>query len=235
MLLQTLNAIGKLLDRLSVSRLLLAFTLAILSITTIAVFENRDRIYEKVFSPGRLTNQGLEELSPESKARIDDLLTKYPDIALLSVLKFDFIAGTRVPIYRGYNDPDIARVMGARIARSKPDYDPGTVQLFTADPETNREVVSVLNGEFTCASPRENSGILLAWPEMRGKIVTSCRIPIPPATSYGAPRGYIAIHFTKPVDSARADGMTKDLLSLAMFIYLNDVRGITHFTEIPRN
>lgn len=225
-------AVGHVLDKVNFQRVVLLFVLVLMGVTTLSFYENRERIYHKVFKPGVLSTEGLHTVSLETKEQIDKLLSVHQEIDVLTVLKFDFSQGKRVPIYRGFNNPEIARRVGERLEASNPKgpiY--GTVPIFTDDRDSNMEIVAILNGEFLCTVSGKG-GIYTAFPELAGRIKMSCRIPIPPAINYGAPRGYIAVHFKESQSPEQLALITKELLSLAMFIYMNDVKGLTTFKVI---
>jgi hypothetical protein len=75
----------------------------------------------------------------------------------------------------------------------------------------------MIEGEYRC-DPFDGGGLARVWPDLIPRFTMSCRVSIPPSFDGGL-RGYIVVHFNKPLSTYELDAIRIDLLLLAKTIY----------------
>lgn len=159
-----------------------------------------------------LANQ-LMSLTPDSKQLIDNFMKKYKTSAqYAAVLRFEFSKNTRVPVYRKFNSTDIERLIVDRLNGAD-----GALPIFIkGDHHNNDQMIHIMQSEFRC-DPYNEGGISRMWPDLAPRFATSCRAPIPPSFNSGT-KGYIVVHFSRPLSQYEFDSIRIDMLILAKSI-----------------
>lgn len=155
----------------------------------------------------------LKSLSPESKTAAENFMKKYKSSAVyMTVLRFEFTRNTRVPIHRIFNSPPIEKIITERLNGGD-----GALPIFVkGDNSNNEQMISIMQSEYRC-DPFDGGGLARVWPDLVPRFTVSCRVPIPPAFNSGT-RGYIVVHFNKPMTTYEMDAIRLDLLMLAKII-----------------
>lgn len=202
-----------LLVSLTFARVML-FTLFIaVFITTYTLWENRQTLYNRA-SVVKITGDfELGIPGKDAKQLIDTFVATHPDILVAAVIDADPIRNRRIPRYRSYGNKQVEEIFAEALTYGMTGIQP----LYNSDELNNKQILSVMSGEFSCSPALQNSGVLQAMPSMSKYIVASCRIPIPPA--YNEATGWIGIHLKKWPPSGGLDSLKFDSLNMAIAYY----------------
>lgn len=175
------------------------FLLALVSLCAILLFagyENRVRIVEEVGGQAKVTAKF--KVSADLQDRIKTYVNSSSLITTMTVLSADLKINERDIVYR-YSDSAVLNELWEKKFRET-----GTARpIFTKDTQNNSQMVSVVNGEFSCTPYAEtvNAGIV---PEAAKLTPVICRVSLPPY--YGEFSGYITLSLVKvPTDAERGE------------------------------
>ena len=173
----------KIITWLNLRKVLLLALMAFAALALYTTYEQRARL----FGPAPLTRPPAFALSPDLQDNIKLLVSKNPIIASILVLSADLGLNQRVIIFRFSDDPVLNEIYDKRR------FEHGdTKPIFNQDAVNNSEMVSVINGEFTC-NPTSPTNVIMPGVERRVPVV--CRISLPPY--YGQFSGYLSVVLTR--------------------------------------
>ena len=198
------------------NKLLVAAVSGLLLIVGMTVFENRQRIYERAWSPISKGDYPLQQPSDEGKKLFSEFTKRYPNIALITVVDADPVANTRKPIYRHFNN----RVVEKYIKEEEEQGRTGAGLLYGVDPDANRQTLAIFNAQVTCEDSSKGF-FAKAFPGVKDMVGTSCRVPIPPV--YGLTTGWLSIHFIGKQDDNPE--LVMDMLNLSVNYYRAEISG----------
>lgn len=196
-----------LLDKLNLKRVILFGLL-----TTMALMAYYAYYYAPEIGDRYLTNIRAKELTvvkPGAQKSINSFMSKHHSTAIyLTVMKFNFLANMRAPIYHEFNNDDVKQDVFKRLNGGD-----GAIPLFIKDDiENNDQVISIIQGETIC-NTFSAGGLGRVWPDMVKIFAMSCRVPVPPAA--GGVRGYVAVHMNKILSGYELESFKLDLRLLA--------------------
>jgi hypothetical protein len=184
-------------------------------IGAIAAWENRQSLFTST-----VDNIGFKDatpplvMSPKSKAALEALVAgKDKYVISGAAVGINIPTNTRTIVYRYFNDKVIERAV--RTADTK---EGDTLPLFSSNEGQNKQILSLIQGEFSCGK-LITGGVnsRYAGAETFGKIVATCRVPIPPA--YGHLIGYIVFHLSRDPSEAEMEELRVEAYTLSMNIY----------------
>jgi hypothetical protein len=177
------------------SRLALYVVTATFAISAYTVWENRQNLFNRA---GTSLNNTVDDFALDAPSKVGvgivaDFMARHPEVAMISVVDANPIANQRIVVYRAFNDRRVQANVEQRLAHNS---SVGDGPLFTADHDNNKQVLSILNGEFTCSEVRPDSQLATSYPELLPMTPYSCRIPLPP--SFGKATGWFSLLMAKP-------------------------------------
>jgi hypothetical protein len=184
-------------------------------ITMVTLYENRQQVFEHR-TPGVTEDFELKQPSKDGVAIFENFLKAHPYVAYISLIDANPITNRRTVVARFYNDEQIKVMIESELADNPT---AGDGSLFMNDPILNKQVLSILAGEFHC-DPAKVGVIAKAFPEVAKRLKYSCRLPLPPA--FGKATGWITLHLDKwPLDNL--DSFKVDALTLSLLYYETDI------------
>lgn len=185
-------------------------------IVTLAVYENRQKVYDQ-FAMGKYSGDFVLQMPSEKGRKIlADFTNKYQSIAMVSLIDADPVDNTRRLIYRSYKNQVLQKIMEDN-DRDNPGNSGGP--LFTSNAENNKQILAIMNGEFFCA-PGTNSILSTNFQGADKIVVYQCRVPLPPA--FNKATGWFTIHLTAWPDS-KIDEIKFDALSMSLAYYNTEI------------
>lgn len=101
--------------------------------------------------------------------------------------------------------------------------------LFTKNDDNNRQMVKLINGEFTCA-PYGTTILATVAPTVNRSVITICRASLPPY--YGHFSGYVSVFLNSDPDIDKQVRLKQMIEILATEIYFRDVIPTTRKAKI---
>jgi len=210
-----LASLDQLIQHISFKRVFAFLLLMIIAMASLAVYENRQRMYSSVISRTE-GDYVLEKPTDAGKKIMQDLLVKYPNIAMITLIDADPVGNRRIAVDRVFNSKELEAIM-LNTLRTNPTA--GDSVLFSSNEQSNKEVLAVMTGEFLCTA---NKGTILTN-NFQGSdqvVAATCRVPLPPA--FNKATGWFAIHLKEwPYD--RADELKVDALSMSLNYYNTEI------------
>jgi hypothetical protein len=210
-----LAALDNLLQHVTFPRVLAIGLLFIISMVFIAAYENRQKVYATVISR-TVGDYVLAQPSAKGKQLMQNLVDKYPNIAMISVIDADPISNRRTATYRLFNDSVLESIVKNVLA-----FHPsaGDSILFGADEKSNKEVLAVMAGEFLC-TPNKSTVLTNSFPGSEKIVVYSCRVPLPPA--FNKATGWFTLQL-KSWPESRIEELKVDALSMSLTYYNTEI------------
>ena len=204
-------------SRLTWKRLIISIIAGAFAISMFTLYENRQTLFDQAKTGLNSTVDDLELKAPGKvgQALIQEFMKKHPEVLMLSLLDANPLSNQRIVVYRAFNS---AQLEAEVLSQTLKVPTAGDGPLFTNDPENNKQVLAILNGEFYCSPP---TGILLtAFPEQGKLVKQQCRVPLPP--SFGKATGWMTLHM-RDWPMASYDLMKNDSLVLSLEYYRREV------------
>lgn len=214
---KVLEKLDSLLQHVTGKRVFLVLVLFLGLLMMYTAFENRQVLYKESGLGNFEGDYELQKPSIESEKIIKDFMSKYPNIAMISLIDADPINNRRKPVARYFNSPEIESIF-AEVLRKNPDAGDGP--LVTASPESNSQVYAIMNGEFQCA-PNQNTILTNQFPGSDKLVAYSCRIPLPPA--FNKATGWFTIQL-KSWPDAKIEEMKVDALNMSLQYYNHEIK-----------
>lgn len=208
-----LSLISKLIHSISL-RKVIVWTLAMLVLVIgFTAYEHRLDLYEFTIRQPKPGNEvGVTFIiSEKTKQKIKDIVLSNTKIEGISILSADLRLNERVDLFH-YSDPK--KQGNPEIFESK------RLPLFTKNAENNKQMVKLLNGEFSC-SPYAASILSKSFPNLNKSAVTLCSVSLPPY--FGDFSGFVMAILNDDPDIESQLRLKQQLETLAAEIYLHDV------------
>lgn len=211
-----LKVIDNLLQHATFIRVMLVSVLLVVSVAALTLYENRQKVYDD-FSMSKMNGDFiLKEPTPRGYQILSDLASKYPEIALISLIDADPVANTRRVVARVFIDKHMELVIKAKTT-TNPTVGDGP--LFGSDALSNKQVLAIMNGEFSC-DPVAGGILATVFAEAAADVKMSCRVPLPPA--FNKATGWFTIH-TKELPKEKLERLKFDALSTSLMYYNSDI------------
>ncbi len=221
MFIKLIPLFGKLVQTITLNKLIIwALTAAVL-IVGYTFIEKRAYISQiffkdnnaQLFSPSSFT------LSELTKSNIRTLVSSENEINGVIVLSANIRNNLRVPIFWHSDSENIQRNLD-ELYKGKN----SRIPLFSSDQKNNEEIVSVINGEFTCTAFDDAVNAAI-FPKFKESFPFICRTSLPPY--YGQFSGYIAFALRDLPDSTALDRIKSESITIATEIYFRDILSTT--------
>lgn len=185
---------------------------------TWATYENRAVIYgfasQKRIDP---TSPHIRELSKKTTDEIDVVAERSELIVGIQVVLADFQKNQRIVIYT-YIDADHPELKKIYTKYNNTIID--NIPLFSDNVESNKHLVELINGEFSCRPFTESTNATLV-PDARQYIKVVCSNGIP--ASYGRFTGLIAVYLNRQPTPEEYDQVRSVSKTLATSIFDRDL------------
>jgi len=193
--------------------------------TAAVIWENRQSVYNKVMDVDAKGDIRALALSEKSRARLDALVTRKSSYVIAgTAMGINIALNTRSVIYRVFNDKELELRIRTVDAREGID-----LPLFSSNEIQNKQVLSLLRGEFSCSRSPSIPGDSRYGSVISDKVTTTCRVPIPPA--YGHLMGYIVFFLSREPTDNEIDELRSDAYTISMAIY-NEMQGTSSIRRI---
>lgn len=200
-------------DTLTFRRVALLALLATLTITMLAVFENRSAIFAAIYKNTEPATMVKWDLSNDSRNQLIGL-TKSDLVGSVSLVDVDLKKNRRITKFIHVTDPVVSEAIGKTLASQLPQA------LFDYDAKNTAQMVAMLNNEFKCVPTVDTLNARL-FPTLVPKYPTTCRIAVPPF--FGEFAGYITVLLTREPTAMEYDGLKIEMNRIAIETYLRDI------------
>lgn len=208
---------AKVLRVISLKNVMLWTVTALLAVTAYTVYEQRAVITNYILNGPEtsLPQASSFVVSDTSRNRIK-MLTDDNELAIaVVVLNTDIRNNRRIPIYWYSDDAQVAKSLDSLFGGRY-----GGIPLFTSDEKNNENIVSVINGEFQCAS-FEDGGNGALFPGLASRFPFVCRTSLPPY--YGQFSGYVTVALNRTPTQPELDAVKAETLNISTEIYFRDI------------
>lgn len=211
-LLKHLSVAAKIIAWLSLKKVFLLGLTALGGIVMYTAYEQRSQVIEVFAKNGPKTNFTVSTVLQD---RIKATVMTNPLITTVTVLAADLKLNERDIVYR-FSDSAVANELWEKQFKER-----GTRQpIFTKDPENNAQMVSVVNGEFTCHSFAKTLNQNLV-PEAAKITPVICRVSLPPY--YGDFAGYLTLSLSRVPTEVEEDELQLEAKRLANEIFFKNI------------
>lgn len=194
-----------------------AVTLLLVAVTAVVtVYENRQHVYDSFAIANINGDYHINEPRPEGRKLMQDLVAKYPNIAMISLIDADPIRNTRRKVYRAYGNDELRVVMEETDRR---DPTAGDGPLFSYNEVSNKQMLAIMSGEFLCSTTDGSPILNFAGAEKH--ISYQCRVPLPPA--FNKATGWFTIQLKSWPDD-KIEQMKFDALNMSLAYYYAEIQ-----------
>jgi hypothetical protein len=219
----------KLITAITFQKVLLWSLAGILVVVGYTAYEHRTELFQDA-TRGRGASAEIGNpigstfvIGETTKGKIQDFVKTDKDIVGLTVISVDIRLNVRNQIYF-YSDPsDPSPVTLAPLSAIN------RLPLFTKNDDNNRQMIKLINGEFTC-TPYTQTMLGTIAPGVNKDVITVCRASLPPY--YGHFSGYVSILLNNDPDIDEQVRLKTSLELLATEIYFRDVIPTTRRVQI---
>jgi hypothetical protein len=199
----------------SPTRIIMLTCVALVLIGSLTVFEKRDAIVK-----GLTDHDGVEvsisqepklELPSETQEQIIKLVKRSPDISFIAVVSANLRVNQRDTVFYYSDEHTIDLAMRNLLASSGSTY-----PIFTTNDKSNVQMVSVINGEFSCQKFGDTI-FATRLPAAANDMPHICQVSMPPY--YGEFSGYILFGLKKVPDKMGMDDLRLEAIKLSTDIY----------------
>lgn len=219
---KTLRALSLALRHITPTRTILLIIASMTTIVSVVLWENRQDFYTRV------TNIFVPDTSPplvltdDARYKIESMLSRKSQyVVSATVASVSVQLNKKTFIYRAFTDRDVESVV--KLADQNEGY---SAPVFTNNEQTNRQVLSLIRGEFSCSKIIPTGSDSRFGRFLGGRIQYTCRVPIPP--SYGNLIGFVVFHLSREPSEQELDELRLESYTISMHIY-NDTfnKGVT--------
>lgn len=171
-------------------RLALYVVTAAFAISMYTLWENRQQLFT---TSSRSLNGTIDDFILETPGKVGegmirDFLKAHPSVLMISMIDANPIANERKVVYRDFNSARLKSTVETQVAINPT---AGDGPLFNADETNNKQILAILNGEFTCSPVRPQGPFGRAYPDLNALNLYQCRVPLPPA--FGKATGWFSL------------------------------------------
>lgn len=205
----------EMIDALTFRRVALLALLAAITISLLAIFENRNAVFAAVYKRTEEQTAVAWILSNESKNQMISLSAPEKNlVGIIMLSDVDLKKNRRVPKFLYIKDKSDSDKVMPTVAKLLPQA------LFDYDSRNTEQMVAMLNNEFKCV-PTSETHYVRFFPELVNKYPVSCRIAVPPF--FGEFAGYITTILTRKPTAAEYDSLKIEMNRIAIETYLRDI------------
>lgn len=203
----------KLVVWVSFKRLILLFLVSVAGITSLTLFEERDVLIELWNSRDVATvpRQPDVRFSDGLQRQLTEAVTESSTVVGVTVHTVNLKINEKRLVFHYFEEPGLTQLFDNLIKST------GTSgSMFDSDQQNNLQMVSVVNGEFTCAKI-ESTQIYRTTSDVAQHAKTLCRISTPPF--YGSFSGYVTFWIKQPPTEALSTQTRISIVRLSSEIY----------------
>ena len=217
-----LKIVNKIIKIITFKKVIILAISGIIGVLSFTIFENSKTIYNVVsgdqFKSGSVETFNISEISKTNLRKFVDEIDVVSSIIILNV---DIRHNQRIPVFWYSTEPNIQRALNTNYADKIV-----RMPVFSSSENANSEIVSILNGEFTCN--RNNDVInMITSSDIKNKFLYLCSISIPPY--YGQFSGYIIVTLNSLPEKPTLDTIKFEMINMTLDIYLRDIRPFNRF------
>lgn len=202
-------------DALTFRRVALLALLATITISLLAVFENRNAVFAMVYKTAEEQTSVAWILSNESKNQMIALTSSDTNLVGAVMLSdVDLKKNRRVPKFLFIKDKTDSDRIQPVVAKLLPQA------LFDYDSRNTEQMVAMLNNEFKCV-PIAETHYVRFFPDLGAHYPYVCRIAVPPF--FGEFAGYITTFLVRKPQAAEYDSLKIEMNRIAIETYLRDI------------
>jgi hypothetical protein len=206
----------KLVQAVSLNRVLMWGLTALITLTLYTVYENRGRIAAASLTPRMSNPVGLTfKVGEETRRQVDAKVKADKSIIGIAVMSADLRSNEAKSVYFSGDDPTLIAL--DRIAREAGN---NSVPMFTSDEKHNAATIHLINGQFTCQKIQDTL-IAKIYPDLSMSTKALCKSSIP--SYYGYFSGYVAVFMTIVPSQEQEEQLKVVIEKLATDIYFRDV------------
>lgn len=207
--------ISKVIRTLSLNRILVWAATALIIILAVTIYENNDTVLSYFTKrPALPTSEDSFFVGIETQNQVQSLVSGDRRIIGVSVMSADLRLNEAKSLYF-YGDS--AELNSAKI---RSEYSGSRLPMFTGNEENNKDIIKLINGEFTCV-PFDKTLHAKIYPELSTIVNTMCMSSIP--SYYGYFSGFVVTYISEPPSPERQLQYRLFIEKLANDIYFRDV------------
>lgn len=214
------SLISKLIKTITFTKLLIWTTAATVGVVALTIFENRTEILSSSAIGSTTKDISLAGISfrvgKDSQARIKKFIDYEPEIVAMSVSSIDIRLNIRRVLH--YYADDTLGVSKDEVKRDLEIIQ--NLPLFTTDDANNRQIIKLINGQFSCVG-YSSTTVAKVTPALHPGVVTACRISLPPY--YGYFSGFITAYLQYDPSLDEQLRLKTEMNAIATEIYFRDV------------
>ena len=214
---RVLSLAAKVVRVISLKSLVIWSSTALVVIIGYTAFENRTDIVSFIVNGPTINAPGIAtfEISDTSKNRIKQIVDIDELINSITVLNTDIRSNRRIPLYWYSDDNSLQKSLDGLFVNKY-----GGIPLFTSDEKNNQNIVSVINGEFSCSSYKDGGNTAM-FPGLENRLPYVCRVSLPPY--YGQFSGYLTVTMNRIPTAEELITIKSEALSISTEMYFRDV------------
>lgn len=206
----------KVLNSISLSKVLVWALSATAALVLYTIVENRDRLTGSIMNPPNSNPVGLTFLvSQSSRAIINNKVKTDRDVIGISVRSADLRMNESKSVYFFSDDPQLNEVISTAHAAGNT-----SIPLFTSDEQNNQSTIRLVNGQFSCQKFQDTL-VGKLYPELKASVKTICQASIP--SYYGYFSGFVTEFLSANPTPAQEAQLKISLEKIATDIYFSDV------------
>lgn len=214
MLESLLPHIKRILEWISLKRIIMLGLGSIVWIFSLTLFENRAMVFDAFNKTERLTRENTHlKLSEPLMKKIEEVTNTHPEVNFIMVVGASIALNQREMIYWHTNVPAVELDIQDYI---KENGKFGV--LLSRDDESNVAIIRAINGEFACY----NTAKSLMVPNLNAVTKKVCRVSIPPY--YGQFSGYLTFGLIKDITPEQLSVLRKDAVEITSEIYFDNLK-----------
>lgn len=211
--------IGRIIDKLTVSKIIQLMILVIATMIVIIIIENQESFFKlpNIAAPKPLNVVGGSfSISKSTQKRVQQLVASDPSILGIAIRNADIRLNKNVGVYfYGVPGTHLDEVYSSMRSNGT-----DILPLWSVNQDLNNQIIRLINGEFYCV-PFNNTLLYSLRPDLGQEVKMVCRASLPPY--YGYFSGFITVYINRELNINEIlylQTLTKDLSTL---VYREDV------------
>jgi hypothetical protein len=207
--------VSKVVRTISLNRILVWAVTALIFIVAVTVYENNDTVLSYFTKrPALPTADDSFFVGIETQNQVQSLVTGDRRIVGVSVMSADLRLNEAKSLYFFGDSAELSSV------KTRSEYSGNRLPMFTGNEENNKDVIKLINGEFTCV-PFTKTLQAKIYPELSPVVNTLCMSSIP--SYYGYFSGFVVAYISEAPSPERQLQYKLFIEKLANDIYFRDV------------
>ena len=216
MMIDLLPHARRILQWITLKRVVMLGLGSIVWIVSLTLFENRDKLLESSGNP--LINKDYVELkvARDSEEFIKEVVDRHDAVSFMMVVSANIARNQRSLSYF-YTDDPVIQVDVDEFS----DKNGRNAPLLGASDAVNAAIIRAINGDFACYDSAES----LIVPKLNRTVAKICRISIPPY--YGQFSGYLTFGLTKDLSPEQLITLRREAVEITSNIYFDNLKRLS--------